>query len=156
MIRRPDPEQAKPEQPERIHPIDEFSIGALMGIPLGAQVLVVDYAHRTSACGDWSEENRDHMVEMVQNQPGADASKIFVAWVDPMPDSGFIADTVVWENYGPDGDAFIWEVALEMCDGDEDKVTGKLVLDLAIGMGHLDGDGIMAMLRNAARLGGAK
>lgn len=140
---------------ERLHPVDGFTLDNLMAVPDGAQFMLVDHIKRTVLCADWNEENREAMKEQFATQPGASVDHLFMAYLDPQPNSDMAAYSVVWENYGPEGDPEVW-AACESFAGSGMTITPKLMLDLAIDMGHLDGDGILAMLRASARNGGAK
>ena len=69
-----------------------------------------------------------------------------------------IATQVVRDNYGPDGDPEVWAAALHEADvsralswsAAENLVKDKHLLDAALEAGHLDGDGILALIRAAA------
>jgi hypothetical protein len=64
-----------------------------------------------------------------------------------------IAERLVYVNYGPEGDieAFREAEAIVMLGTGEGDVDAKALLAGALSLGHLDADGILAMIREAAR-----
>jgi hypothetical protein len=59
-----------------------------------------------------------------------------------------IAIAVTLENYGRESDPEVWEASRDV-DNPSAHVPVRHLLDAALTAGHLDGDGIMSMLRAA-------
>ena len=66
-----------------------------------------------------------------------------------------IAEHVVYTNYGPDGDLEAYQEAQSIAglpsDTAPDSLDSKTLLAGALSLGHLDADGIFAMLKEASR-----
>lgn len=64
-----------------------------------------------------------------------------------------IAERVVYVNYGPEGDIEVFREAeaIVMLGTGAGHVDTKALLAGALSLGHLDADGILAMIREAAR-----
>lgn len=64
-----------------------------------------------------------------------------------------VADRIVHENYGPDGDAEVYReaIAISTLATAQADVDSKTLLAGALALGHLDADGILALIREAAR-----
>jgi hypothetical protein len=60
------------------------------------------------------------------------------------------AEKIVYDNYGPDGDPEVYSEAADNASAFGGPVD-QYLLGVAISLGHLDSDGILAMLREAAR-----
>lgn len=63
------------------------------------------------------------------------------------------ANAVVVENYGRDGDADVYSYAATYISDEFETPTPRELLASALTLLHLDADGILAMLRAAARAG---
>lgn len=158
-----DPVTMHSEELKVILPIERVELGNLPPLDLhtrDADQLAADFAADPSDLNaiharyeplSWSEERiRELTAAMLTVKTLLTPGRLNTN-TTPKPVEAII-DQVIYENYGPEGDIEVFRDAENLAMIRNGDVDTKTLLLAALDSGHLDADGLLAIMRNIARV----
>lgn len=86
-------ESNKHSTPDVIHPVGD-TVADMEAIPVGAEVLIIDFGRGTASTGDFVGENRENLLNVVRKDGGV-PDHIMLLYTDPRPDPEQVANDIM-------------------------------------------------------------